>query len=87
MNDLIFSPDAWKEYKAFESEDRKALKRINSLIDSIQREGLLGGIGKPERLKNGFGYSRRIDEKNRLVYEDWNGVLRILSCKGHYQDA
>ena len=43
------------------------------------------GIGKPEPLKHIKGYSRRIDEVNRLVYDsDENQNLRILSCKGHY---
>ncbi|MDR1482294.1 MAG: type II toxin-antitoxin system YoeB family toxin [Synergistaceae bacterium] len=33
------------------------------------------------------GYSRRIDEYNRLVYTgDENRNLRIISCKGHYDD-
>ena len=27
------------------------------------------GIGKPEKLKSRDGYSRRIDETNRLVYD------------------
>ena len=31
-------------------------------------------------------WSRRIDEKNRLVYDiDENGFLYILACKGHYE--
>lgn len=44
------------------------------------------GIGKPEHLRYEGGYSRRIDEKNRLVYEfDAQGYLYIKSCKGHYE--
>ena len=46
------------------------------------------GIGKPEPLKgelSGF-WSRRIDETNRFVYRVENGVLEILSCRGHYDD-
>lgn len=45
------------------------------------------GIGKPEPLKgdmNGF-WSRRIDNVNRLVYRIHNGVIEIVSCKGHYE--
>ncbi|MBP5437304.1 MAG: type II toxin-antitoxin system YoeB family toxin [Treponema sp.] len=30
-------------------------------------------------------WSRRIDEVNRLVYRIDNGVLQIVSCKGHYE--
>lgn len=68
-------------------EDKKTAKRINELIKDIQRNGFMGGIGKPEVLKHRKAYSRRIDDSNRLVYiGDENQNLRILSCKGHYDD-
>jgi len=87
MNDLIFAPEAFQQYKAWQSEDRKTLKRINELISDILRNGLMKGIGKPEPLKHRKACSRSIDEVNRLVYTgDENQNLRILSCKGHYED-
>ena len=61
------------------------IKKINDLISDIQRNGLITGIGNPEPLKHIKGYSRRIDEANRLIYtSDENQNLRIISCKGHY---
>jgi len=77
--------EAWEDYVAWQIEDKKTLKRINALIKDIERNGALNGIGKPERLKYGAGYSRRIDNANRLVYDiDAQGYLYIKSCKGHY---
>lgn len=36
---------------------------------------------------NWSGYwSRRIDEKNRLVYKIVDGTIRIAQCKTHYGD-
>ena len=64
------------------------LKRINSLIKDIERNGLSEGIGKPEPLRgdlSGF-WSRRIDEQNRLVYRIVGICLEIASCKSHYED-
>jgi len=85
MPDLIFTPKAYKEYLEWFSEDRQIFKKINDLIKDIQRNGLSTGIGKPELLKHIKGYSRRIDDSNRLVYAgDEKQNLRILSCKGHY---
>jgi toxin YoeB len=85
MNDLVFDHDAFKEYMEWQSEDRKTLGKINDLIIDIQRNGLLKGLGKPEVLKHLKAYSRRIDDKNRLVYDlDEKQNLRIISCKGHY---
>ena len=56
-------------------------------MNDIKRNGAMQGTGKPERLKHGSGYSRRIDDANRLVYEiDEQQNIRILSCKGHYED-
>lgn len=76
---------AWDDYVKWQDEDKKTLNRINALIKDIERNGAMVGIGKPERLKYGEGYSRRIDEKNRLVYKiDEYGFLYIISCKGHY---
>ena len=77
---------AWDEYLYWQNQDRKTLNRINKLIKDIERNGLLVGIGKPEKLLNREGYSRRIDEKNRLIYDiDANGYLYIIACKGHYE--
>jgi toxin YoeB len=85
MHDLIFTPQAFKEYVEWQAEDRKTLKKINLLIEDIQRNGLLQGIGKPEPLKHMKAYSRHIDEANRLIYTgDEKQNLFIMSCKGHY---
>ena len=71
----------------WQQEDKKTLKRINQLIQDIQRNGFMSGIGKPEPLKGRKAFSRRIDDKNRLVYVGNNEQeLVIISCKGHYED-
>ena len=66
----------------------KKLKRINQLIQDIQRNGYMNGIGKPEPLSGDLQgeYSRRINEKDRLVYHMENGRLYIAPCRGHYGD-
>lgn len=83
---IIFSEDAMNEYMEWQSEDKKTLRRINALIKDIQRNGLMDGIGKPEKLRGLEAYSRRIDDFNRLVYAaGGEGNLEIISCKGHYK--
>ena len=77
---------AWLHYLEWQNEDRKTLSRINKLIKDIERNGVGEGIGKPEKLKYRDGWSRRIDDKNRLIYKvDDNGYLYIVDCKGHYE--
>ena len=83
----IWSDIAWDEYLQWQMLDKKTLKKINSLIKDIERNGLSEGIGKPEPLKYRKAWSRRIDHENRLVYNmDSDNNLLIISCKGHYED-
>ena len=86
MNKL-WTDQAWEDYLFWQSQDKKTLKKINTLVKDIERNGLINGIGKPEQLKYRKAYSRRIDDFNRLIYDiDDAGNLWIIACKGHYQD-
>lgn len=82
---LEFSHQAWQEYVAWQSEDKKTLKRINKLIDAILRDPF-EGIGKPEPLKFGLSgaWSRRIDDTNRLIYIVTVDKIQIVQVKYHY---
>ena len=83
----IWSDIAWDEYLQWQMLYKKTLKKINSLIKDIERNGLSEGIGKPEPLRYRKAWSRRIDHENRLVYNmDSDNNLLIISCKGHYED-
>jgi toxin-antitoxin system, toxin component, Txe/YoeB family len=86
MNKL-FSSNGWMDYVYLQTEDKKTLKKINSLIEDISRNGNIG-IGKPEPLLGDFyGYwSRRINAKDRLIYKIDNDSIYILSCRYHYHD-
>ena len=87
MSNVIFSENAWAEYTYLQQLDKKTLKKVNELIRDISRNGALVGSGKPEKLKYSDNYSRRIDDKNRLVYSmSENGDVVIKSCLGHYDD-
>ena len=65
---VVFTPTAWQQYTDWQKEDKKIVKRINELIKSIDRDGLLEGIGKPEPLKHRKVCSRRITDEHRLTY-------------------
>lgn len=84
---IKWDSDAWEDYIKWQSEDRKTLKRINLLIKDIIRSPF-EGIGKPEPLKGNLTglWSRRIDEKHRIVYLIEDDVVVIFACKGNYED-
>lgn len=82
----MWSDIAWDEYLYWQSHDKSVLKKINSLIKDIERNGVNKGTGNPEPLKYRKAWSRRIDHENRLIYNVIDGNLWIASCKGHYED-
>ena len=81
----VFSEIAWEHYKYWQLEDRKIVKRINLLIQDIERNDN-SGIGKPEPLKHELqGYwSRRITDEHRLIYKIEGENIFIVACKYHY---
>ena len=83
----IFTASGWADYLYWQQNDRRLLGRCNELIRDIERNGNKG-IGKPEPLKGDLQgwWSRRIDEKNRLVYKVEGEDIVILSCRFHYSD-
>ncbi len=83
---VSFHKQALDEYIYWQNQDRKTLKRINALLQDILRNGVDKGIVKPEPRKYCPGWSRRIDDANRLVYEVQGDILYIFACKGHYAD-
>ena len=52
-----FTDIGWEDYLYWQTEDRKTLRKINTLLKDIERNGN-EGIGKPEQLTgdlSGFG--------------------------------
>jgi toxin YoeB len=86
MKNIIFTGQAYEDFIEWAQTDKKIFSRIDLLIKSISRTPY-EGIGKPEPLKHelsGF-WSRRIDDKHRLVYRIVeNGEIEIATCKNHY---
>ncbi|MCP3943863.1 MAG: Txe/YoeB family addiction module toxin [Desulfobacteraceae bacterium] len=82
---LVFSENAWQDYLYWQKTDKKKLKRINILIQDIQRNKY-EGTGKPEPLKynlSGF-WSRRINSEHRIVYKIENDAILIAQLRYHY---
>lgn len=79
--------NAWEEYVYWQTQDKKTLKKINSLIKDIDRNGY-NCQGKPEAQTGDLvGYwSVHINKKDRLVFKIENQVLEILQCGSHYKD-
>ena len=83
---LTWTDFARKQYEELQEKDKRLIKKINILIKDIKRNGN-EGIGKPEPLQHELsGYwSRRIDDKNRLVYKVSDNQITIVACANHYK--
>ncbi|ALM95177.1 Txe/YoeB family addiction module toxin [Fusobacterium polymorphum] len=83
---LTWTDFAWEQYEELQEKDKRLIKKINILIKDIKRNGN-EGIGKPEPLQHELsGYwSRRIDDKNRLVYKVSDNQITIVACANHYK--
>lgn len=82
---LVFDPNGWEDYVYWQTQDRKTVRRVNALIADVLRDPF-DGIGKPEPLRHVLvgAWSRRIDEKNRLVYYVTDENIVILQARDHY---
>jgi toxin YoeB len=84
-----FLDTGWADYCYWQDKDRKTLRKINKLLNDIDRNGAAEGTGHPEPLKGTMSgwWSRHIDDKNRLVYRVVNDTIEIDSCVSHYGDT
>lgn len=83
-----FTDIGWEDYLYWQTEDQKTLRKINTLLKDIERNGN-EGIGKPEPLTvdlSGF-WSRRINQKDRLIYALEMDQIIIIACRYHYDDT
>lgn len=82
-----FSTRAWEDYLYWQQNDKRIVKKINTLLHDIAQGDPYEGIGKPEPLKHAFSgfWSRRITDEHRLVYRVSDGVIQVAQARYHYQ--
>lgn len=84
---LIWTENALKDLMWWQQQDLKKLKRIIQLCLETCKNPR-NGVGKPEPLKFDYqGYwSRRIDERHRLIYAFDDKQVTIIQCRYHYDE-
>jgi len=87
---LELSPKAIKDLDFFrKTGSHKLVNKIVVLFSELELHPRTG-TGKPKQLTGDLsGYwSRRIDQKNRMIYKIIENVvtIEILSLQGHYSD-
>lgn len=76
MSKITFAEDAWDEYLYWQSQDKKTIKKINSLLKAIQREPFTGE-GKPEPLRDSHDgkWSRRINVTKSGIFSRYPHIV------------
>jgi toxin YoeB len=84
---LSVTSGAVEDLETWSTANPKVLAKIIRLMAEITRTPRTG-TGKPERLKQFGGevWSRRITEKDRLVYDIQDDTITVVACRFHYDD-
>jgi toxin YoeB len=89
LYELIISPKAKRHIKEWEYSGNKAvIRKLHQFLLEL-KEHPTTGSGQVERLQgNENRWSRRLNKKDRLVYEviDNKVIVEVLTAKGHYED-
>ena len=86
MRSLVFEGTTWEVYEDIRSRDKHLHKALCKLLKSMLRSDPATGIGKPEQLKHNLSglWSRRISQKDRLIYKFDDKYIYIFAIGGHY---
>ena len=86
MRSLVFEGNTWQEYEKLREKDKKSHKVLCRQLKEMMRGGPLQGTGKPEPLKHNLTglWSRRLNQKDRLVYKFDDKYIYIFAVGGHY---
>ena len=89
MRSLIFEGSTWEEYETLRIKDKNLHKNLRKILKQLLRDDDLSeGYGKPEKLKHSLAglWSRRISQKDRLIYTFDEESIHIFAIGGHYGD-
>ena len=89
MRSLVFEGSTWEEYETLRVKDKNLHKNLRKILKQLLRDDDPSeGYGKPEKLKHSLAglWSRRISQKDRLVYTFDEESIHIFAIGGHYGD-
>ena len=86
MRSLVFEGKTWLTYEQLREKDNKLHKALCKILKEMLRSDPASGLGKPEPLKHNLSgfWSKRISQKDRLVYKFDNDCIYIFAIGGHY---
>ncbi len=87
MRSLVFEGNTWATYEEIREKDKKLHKALCKVIKDMLRSDPSTGLGKPEQLRHNLAgfWSKRISQKDRLIYKFDEQSIFIFAIGGHYE--
>ncbi|MBE0457740.1 Txe/YoeB family addiction module toxin [Pseudoalteromonas sp. KG3] len=88
MRSLTFEGQTWFTYEQLREKDKKLHTALCKILKEMMRSDPSKGLGKPEPLKHNLSglWSKRISQKDRLIYKFDDQCIYIFAIGGHYDD-
>ena len=89
MRSLVFEGRTWEACERLRERDRRLHKALCRVLKELQRGDPASGLGKPEALKHSLSglWSRRISQKDRVIYAFDDDHVYIYAIGGHYDSS
>ncbi|RKZ70424.1 MAG: Txe/YoeB family addiction module toxin [Gammaproteobacteria bacterium] len=86
MRSLVFEGNTWAADQELRLKDKKLHKALCRILKEMLRDDPGAGTGKPEPLKHNLSslWSRRISQKDRVIYKYDKDYIYIFAIGGHY---
>ena len=86
MRSLVFEGSTWATYEELRTKDKRLHKALRSILKEILRGDPTVGTGKPEALSHNLSgfWSRRLSQKDRVIYRYDEDYIYIFAIGGHY---
>ncbi|WP_271253765.1 Txe/YoeB family addiction module toxin [Pseudanabaena sp. Chao 1811] len=88
MRSIVFHEDTLQAYEYLRESNKSVHKKLLSILKEMQKADPTQGTGKPEALKyelSGY-YSRRLSDKERIIYSFDDENIHIIAIGGHYEE-
>ena len=88
MRSIVFQGNTWEKYEELRAKNKTLHKKLCKILKEMQRGVPSKGSGKPELLKGNLSefWSRRLNEKDRLIYKYDETNIHIFAIGDHYGD-
>jgi toxin YoeB len=86
MRTIVFKGNTWSKYEDLKAKDKILHKSRCNILKEMQLSDPGAGLGNPEALNHsltGF-WSRRLSQKDRLIYKYDDTAIYIFAVGGHY---